>query len=276
MWSTWGIVVKRLDLNPLHTVFFTTLFSLPTTLILAKFRPGSLRQKLSGVRRNYHLLALLAISLLLNNYFYFAAFNKTSIAIAVFSHYTAPLFVVLLAPFIIYEKFEKRLLVPLLISLFGLAFILAPDFHLNLMATDVQGSLYGVASGLAYAFTLIFAKRLTSLLQPLSLIFWQSVFIVLFLLPLYVINPLLSLTTQSWLMLLVVGILHCTFAPLIYLSGLSHIKAQYAAIIGYIEPLSAVFLGLLLIHETPSWSTWLGGGAIILSGLMISKIKETK
>ena len=274
LWSTWGLVVKKLHLNPLHIVFFTTLFSLPPILILTYSRPGSLRQNLSGVRLHYPLLALLALSLLLNNYFYFAAFNRTSIAIAVFSHYTAPLFVALLAPFLISEKFEKRLLVPLFISLFGLAIILAPGLSVNLSAADVEGSFYGVASGLAYAFTLIFAKRLTALLLPLSLVFWQGLFILLFLLPFYTLNPLFTLPTSSWLLLIGVGITHCALAPLIYLSGLSHIKAQHAAIIGYVEPLAAVFLGLLLVHEAPSWSTCLGGAAILFSGFLITNLRK--
>ena len=267
-------MVKILHLNPLHIVFFTTLFSLPPILIITSFKSGSLRQNLSGVRLHYPLLALLAISLLLNNYFYFAAFNQTSIAIAVFTHYTAPLFVAFMAPFMLSEKFEKRLLVPLVIALLGLATILAPDWHFNLSAADVTGALYGVASGLAYAFTLIFAKRLTSRLSPLSLVFWQGLFIILFLSPFFTLNPLFTLPTSSWLWLIGLGITHCALAPLLYLSGLTHIKAQHAAIIGYLEPLSAVFLGLLLAHEAPSWSIWLGGISILFSGALTTGLRK--
>ncbi len=274
MWSTWGVVVKKLHLSPLHIVFFTTLFSLPLILVIALCRPVSLRQTFTGLSKNSHLLALLALSLLLNNYFYFAAFNQTSIAIAVFSHYTAPLFVALLAPLLIAEKFDKRLLAPLFISLFGLAFILAPSWHGNFSVADLKGALCGVASGLAYAFTLIFAKRLTARLATLSLVFWQSVFIVIFLLPFYALNPLFILPASSWFLLIVVGTALCAIAPLIYLSGLSHIKAQYVAVVGYIEPLSAVFMGLFLVHEAPLLSTWLGGTAILFSGFLVTSLRN--
>ncbi len=268
------MVVKKLHLSPLHIVFFTTLFSLPLILVLTCCRPGSVQQNLSGVRYNFLALALLAISLLFNNYFYFAAFKQTSIAIAVFSHYTAPLFVALLAPFLIAEKFEKRLLAPLFISLAGLAFILAPNWNSNLSAIDARGAFYGVISGLAYAFTLIFAKRLTTRLSTLSLVFWQGIFILIFLLPFYTLAPLPAIPVSSWFLLIIVGITHCALAPLIYLSGLTQIKAQYAAIIGYIEPLSAVFLGLVLVYEIPSFSTCLGGAAILFSGFLITTLRE--
>ena len=267
-------MVKVLGLNPLHIVFFTTLFSLPPILIITFCRRGSLRQNLSGVRRHYPLLALLALSLLLNNYFYFAAFNQTSIAIAVFTHYTAPLFVAFLAPFLLLEKFEMRLLLPLFIALLGLATILAPNWQANFSISDATGALYGVASGLAYAFTLVFAKRLTALISPLSLVFWQGLFMLLLLLPFFTLNPLFTLPASSWLWLIGLGLTHCALAPLLYLSGLSHIKAQYAAIIGYLEPLSAVFLGLLLVHEAPSMTTWIGGVSILFSGFLITGLRK--
>ena len=267
-------MVKKLQLNPLHIVFFTTLFSLPPILIISCCKPGALRQNFSSVRLHYPLLTLIAISLLLNNYFYFAAFHHTSIAIAVFTHYTAPLFVALLAPFMLAERFEKRLIFPLAAALFGLAIILAPNFNFNLSATDATGALYGVASGLAYAFTLIFAKRLTSQLKPLALVFGQSFFMILILLPFFAFNPLFSVPALSWFWLIGLGLTHCALAPLLYLSGLCHIKAQYAAIIGYLEPLSAVFLGLLLAHETPSCSTWMGGAAILFSGILITGLRK--
>ncbi|MCD6533536.1 MAG: EamA family transporter [Deltaproteobacteria bacterium] len=219
-------------------------------------------------------MILLAVSLLLNNYFYFAAFHHTSIAITVFSHYTAPLFVAFLAPFFLSEKFEKRLLLPLAIALFGLAIILAPDFNFNLSTMDAKGALYGIASGLAYAFTLIFAKRLTSHLSPLALVFGQSLFMILVLLPFFSFTPLFSLPVTVWVWLICLGLTHCALAPLLYLSGLSHIKAQYAAIIGYLEPLSAVFLGLLLAHEAPSLTTLMGGVSILFSGILITRLRK--
>ncbi len=223
---------------------------------------------------HYPLLALLALSLLLNNYFYFAAFNQTSIAIAVFTHYTAPLFVAFLAPLLLSEKFEIRLLIPLIIALVGLATILAPDWHSNLSVDDATGAFYGVASGLAYAFTLIFAKRLTTKISPLSLVFWQGVFILIIILPFFTLNPLFIISVSSWLLLIGLGISHCSLAPLLYLSGLKHIKAQHAAIIGYLEPLSAVFLGLLLVHEAPSGATLLGGALILFSGALITGLRK--
>ena len=273
-WSTWGVIIKFMQLDALYMVFFTTLFSLPPLFIIAWIKSGPIKENLSGIGLNHKILLALALSLLLNNFFYFAAFERTSIAVSVFTHYTAPLFVALLAPLMLAEKFDRRLFFPLLIATLGLTAILAPNWHSGFNIKDIFGALCGTASGLAYAFTLIFAKRLTSSLKALALVFGQSLFITLCLLPIIFFKSYPSFSVSTWLGLAVVGLTHCTLAPLLYISGLKHIKAQHVAIIGYIEPLAAVLLGLLLAHENPSSTIWFGGGAIIISGTIITRLKK--
>ena len=266
------MAVKILAVNEYYVIFFTTLFSLPAVFLIHFHRPAVIRFSFYSLRRNYLILALLALSLLLNNYFYFAAFNRTSIAIAVFTHYTAPLFVAILAPLLLFESFEKQLLLPLFIALLGLALVLFPNLRLiDPEGGHLAGAFFGLASGLAYAFTLIFAKKLTSNLKTLDLIFWQGVFIVFFLLPFYFSVPAGPAAPQelsAWLILLILGLTHCLLAPFLYLRGLHLIPAQHAAIIGYLEPLAAVALGLFINHESPSPAIWFGGTAILISGAL--------
>ncbi len=254
-------------------VFLTTLFSLPAVFIITIFKSGTTSNNLAGIGKNYKLLSLLALSLLLNNFFYFAAFNRTSIAISVFTHYTAPLFVAVLTPFMLTERFDRRLVFPLLIATSGLAAVLAPEWHSTVGHADLIGAFCGIASGLAYAFTIIFAKRLTMDLNPLALVFGQSLFISLFLLPFVIFTSVAALSLSTWIYLAIIGVTHCTLAPLLYISGLKHIKAQHAAVIGYLEPLAAVVLGLFIAHESPSKFIWLGGVAILLSGAIITRLR---
>ena len=217
---------------------------------------------------------MLAFFLLLNNFFYFAAFNRTSIAVAVFTHYTAPLFVALLAPIFLKERFDTRIIPPLLLALAGLAAILFPDGRLILADTDFYGALCGTASGLFYACTLITAKHLTGRLDSSGLILGQNLFILLFLMPFFIFSSPESIPGSSWLLLLLLGVVLCALAPFFYLSGLKRLKAQHTAVIGYFEPLAAVLLGLLVTGRTPALTVWLGGGAILISGIAITLFKE--
>jgi len=220
------------------------------------------------------VIALLALCLLLNNYFYFAAFNRTSIAVAVFTHYTAPLFVALLAPFFLQERFDTRTIPPLILALAGLATILFPSGQLTLARPDLVGALCGTASGLAYAGTLITAKHLVARLDSVALILGQNLFILLFLAPFEFLSRPVPIPGSAWLLLLLLGVVLCTLAPLFYLSGLKHLKAQHTAVIGYLEPLAAVLLGLLLTGSSPDLTVWLGGGAILIAGISITLLKD--
>ena len=264
-----------MQLDAVLMVFLTTLFALPAVFAITLFKSNPFRENFTEIGVNYKLLSLLALSLLLNNFFFFAAFNRTSIAISVFTHYTAPLFVALLTPFMLAEKFDRKLVFPFLIATFGLASILSPEWHTTVGNVDLIGAFCGIASGLAYAFTIIFAKRLTMKLKPLALVFGQSLFITIFLLPFVLFTNISELTFITWVYLAIIGVTHCTLAPLLYLSGLKHIKAQHAAVIGYLEPLAAVSLGLFLAHESPSRFIWFGGVAILISGAIITRLKKS-
>lgn len=171
------------------------------------------------------------------------------------------------------ERFDRRLVFPILIATFGLATILAPEWRAAVGHVDLIGAFCGIASGLAYAFTIIFAKRLTQDLKPLALVFGQSLFISLLLLPFIIFTSVADISFLTWVYLALIGITHCTLAPLFYISGLKHIKAQHAAIIGYLEPLAAVVLGLFIAHESPSKFIWFGGAAILLSGVIITRLR---
>lgn len=242
--------------------------------LVTALKPGPKALFSLEFRRQLPLLSLLAFFLLANNFFYFAAFNRTSIAISVFTHYTAPLFVAVLAPLLLNEAFELKIIPPLLLALAGLLAILFPGFDLRLIPADLSGALCGLASGLFYALTLITAKHLTGKTSLATIIFGQNILIVLFLLPFFFYNHEIAFPLSSWLLLAVLGVALCGLAPFSYLSGLRRIKAQHVAIIGYLEPLAGVALGLLVARRLPTLSTWLGGTAILVSGALVTILRK--
>ena len=275
LWSTWGIAVKKLHIDSFYTLFFTTLFSLPAVALVAFSRRRPTLSFSPELKRQLPLIALLAFVLLANNFFYFAAFNRTSIAISVFTHYTAPLFVAVLAPLLLHEPFELKIVPPLLLALAGLLAILFPGFNFRMVPGDLSGALCGLASGLFYAFTLITAKHLTGKTSLSAIIMGQNLFIVLFLLPFFFYNHQIDFPMSDWLLLALLGVALCGLAPFSYLSGLRRIKAQHVAIIGYIEPLAAVALGLIVSRRVPSLSVWLGGAAILVSGALVTILRKS-
>lgn len=268
MWSTWGIVIKIMVMPPWQVIFFSSLFSLPVLFLVARFHPSAAQRLIPDLKENFWQIVLLAIFLLLNLYFYFLALRHTSIANAVFSHYTAPIFVAVLAPLILHEKFDRWTGIALPVSLGGLFLMLSPHLQLLLDKQVIGGIAFGITSGLAYALTLIIAKGLTRGLPPLSIAFWQGIFIVVILAPIVAVQPL-SAPPLDWIILIVLGLVHCSLAPLMYVSGLTTVRAQHVAIIGYLEPVSTVILGMVFLRDIPYPVTALGGILIFVAGFLV-------
>lgn len=59
------------------------------------------------------------------------------------------------------------------------------------------------------------------------------------------------------------------FAHLLVIQALRRAPASVVAPFGYIELITATILGFLVFGDLPAWTTWLGAGLIVLSGLVI-------
>jgi drug/metabolite transporter (DMT)-like permease len=64
------------------------------------------------------------------------------------------------------------------------------------------------------------------------------------------------------------GIVHSTIAPILYFKGLQHVTANKAAVLGYIEPVGAIIIGIIFLSEHPPSISLIGGALIIFSGYL--------
>jgi drug/metabolite transporter (DMT)-like permease len=68
---------------------------------------------------------------------------------------------------------------------------------------------------------------------------------------------------------MLLGLLHCSIAPLLYVGALRQVKAQHAAIIGYLEPVGTIIMGILILKEIPPAVVFAGGILIFSAGLLV-------
>jgi len=272
IWSTWGPMIRWMALPPVIVLFYTSLiasFSVPAILA---FR-GEL--SLGGISKVWWIFGLLAISSITNNVTYFYALGNTTVANAVFTHYTAPLFVALLAPFVISERLQKVTIFSLPIALLGMVMIVVANGGLSTGGPDRSGIIAGTVSGVAYAFIILFSRKLSRMLmhhKAVVILLWITTLVLApaaFLTEYHLNLRLLALLT-------ITGLLHSTLAPLLYYSALRKVMAQHAAILGYMEPMSAIPMAYLLLAETPRVADLLGGVLILFSGYLIIQSKSIK
>lgn len=272
IWSTWGPMIRWLALPPVVVLFST---SLVASFIVPAFLAARGELHLGGIGKYWWIFGLLALSSITNNISYFYALGHTTVSNAVFTHYTAPLFVALLAPFIISERLQKITLLSLPIAVFGMTMIVLASGGLKTGGEHTAGIIAGTVSGVAYAFIIIFSRKLSQMLmhhKAVVLLLWIT---TLALAPAVLLMDY-HLDFRQACLLFLTGVFHSTIAPLLYYSALRKVIAQHAAILGYMEPLAAIPMAYLLLSEMPSPFALVGGALILLSGYLVihSRLKN--
>jgi drug/metabolite transporter (DMT)-like permease len=274
LWSSLGVVIRLSGMDVTSLIFYAALISslLSGALVVLL----DLKRHLS-MRTILPLLLLAPVSLI-NTFTFFYAYKHTSIANAVITHYTAPVFVAFLAPLILRERFTFKTLVSALIAMAGLWIMLgfSPQEFIDALIRKDQNSLAiasGLLSGIAYAFVVIIIRAFSPNYHPLIMTFVQNGLITagLFLLLLPPMPFKMNLEGINIYAILIMGIVHSTIAPVLYFHGMKSVTAQRGALIGYLEPVFSIILGVLFLKEIIDLKTVIGGALVLFSGYMTIK-----
>ncbi len=133
LWSTGGLFIKLTTLDAYQVTFFRSLFAGVTVLLLT----GK-----SGLRINFFGLCVSVIYAVLLFLFVWAT-KQTTAANAIFLQYTAPVYILILAPFVIGEKFHIRDLFTVIFCIAGMSLFFVGDLSIG----DYQGNLAALGSG---------------------------------------------------------------------------------------------------------------------------------
>ena len=265
LWGTYGLFVKKLGYSPEVIVFFRFLFGAIFVALLVCFTGGFARLKPSAHTRTLIMAGVInAASWLMFTY----SINYTSVANGVILTYTAPCFVVLLAPFVLKERLEKKSIGALLLSFTGIILIVAYGGQAP-KAGSLAGNVLGVASGLLYAFYILALKRVPPEFMGIISNFYISSVIAIVCFPLAGLS-MPSFTLSGILLLVVLGALVQGVGTTLYMIGLSRVKTQHASILLYFEVVFATVFAFFLLHEqmTPAFLTGIvmvvAGCALIL------------
>jgi drug/metabolite transporter (DMT)-like permease len=260
IWSSLGIIVRFANTQLTYTIFFPALIALITqSTILFSTKE---RKNIPETKKIPYLF-LIGPVFILNSLSFYYAFTHTTIANAVFTHYTAPIFVAMLAPLLLRESIDRLVITAIILSTAGLILM----FHgFSLSGQHMKGIASGVFSGLTYAILIILGRSLSQRFTPLVITVFQNLVVVLILLPFIKEVPL-----NIFGYFLLLGLVHSTAAPLMYIRGLKEIKATKAAILGYIEPVGAMIFAYIAFREIPPVVSFIGGALILYSGYMTIK-----
>jgi drug/metabolite transporter, DME family len=259
LWSTGGLFIKMTTLDAFAINCGRSLLAALTVALLT-YRKGL---KLSP----FTLLTSLIYAGILTSFVY--ATKTTTAANAIFLQYTAPIYILILSPFLLKEKFRVLDLFVVAFCLAGMAmfFLDLPDAQNRLASNMFIGNLVALASGALFGlyFVLLRHRRSLENKNPAISVFYGNLLVVLFMLPLVLHNPPQP-TTNDVLAVFYLGVFQIGLSYLLFTYGIANgVRSFDASIIGFVEPLLNPVWVYLVVKERPSQWAIIGGAVIILT-----------
>jgi len=248
LWSTGGVFIKEIDAGALSITFFRCLFA---ALWVAPFAWGRrFPRPLDAVVSIVLFTGLLGM--------YVGATKETTAANAIFLQYTAPVYVIMLAPLLLHEHLRRSDMMALTICLVGIAVL----FFGNQGETDSTGLWLGVGSGLFYGLFLLWLRRLRYA-DPIAVTFVNCAGVAVLLAP---IPGVWDVDAQDVGLLALMGLVQFALPYVLFTAGLRLISGAEASLIALVEPVLNPVWVAIIVGEEPTTAT-IAGGAIILAGL---------
>lgn len=260
LFSTGGAVVKSCSFGPYQIAFLRSLIAAATILILV---PESRR----GWNRRVFLVACAYASTLT---LYICANKFTTAANTIFLQSTAPLYVLLLSPFLLKERIIRRDLLVLAMLGLGMVLFLVGDQEPSATAPDPGlGNLLATISGLTWALTVMGLRWLAksgSSNAAASAAGLGSIIAALVVMPMAL--PLAAGSVQDWLLVSYLGIFQVGLAYFLFTRAMPRLSAMEASLLLMAEPALNPIWAWLVHSEVPSEMAMIGGGVILIALLL--------
>ncbi|KAB8126279.1 EamA family transporter [Gracilibacillus oryzae] len=235
--TAWEIVAIRLTCSTLILV-----------ILLSLFAPRYLKVNLKHLP---YFFGLGVLGIVIFNWCYFTVMDQASLSIAVVLLYTSPIFVTILSSILFKEKVTKRKVLSLCLILFGcaLAIQLIPIGNTVL---SFQVILLGLLSAFFCALYSIIGKFVSQHYNFLTITVYALMMGSLFIFPTSSVWKKADIIQQGDVLNSIIGVsvISTIFAYLLYTFGLVSIESSKAAILGAMEPIVAVLVGVLIFRDS--------------------------
>lgn len=271
-----GAFVKEINLSSSEIAFLRgiigSLFLIGTSFFV--------KQTISfkAIKENMVLLLLSGVAVGLNWILLFQAYKYTTISNATLSYYFAPIFVIILAPFILKEKLTSWKVGYVITAMIGLFLIVNNrEGGASGSYNHAVGILYGLSAAVFYASVILMNKFIRNL-SGFETTLVQLIVATLVLLPYVFIKNQINfsaMNSTSIKFILILGIVHTGIAYFLYFTSLQELKGQTIAVLSYIDPISAVIIAAIFLGEGMNLVQMLGG-VLILGSTFLSEGLEAK
>jgi drug/metabolite transporter (DMT)-like permease len=196
---------------------------------------------------------------------FFGAIKLSSIAVGNLTTYTAPILLAVVAPIVLPEGRSKVAAAAIVPAAAGLTLIALAGGSAHATASGIAVGLF---SAVSLAAVIILTKQLSGL-HPLTLLFWSYVVIAVVTAPALPFGGRIVPHGREVPWMLVLGLAFTAGSGVLYYLIMRHVTAQAAGALMYLEPVSAAFLGWLVLGQELGWRVLVGGALVLAGGLLV-------
>jgi drug/metabolite transporter (DMT)-like permease len=260
-WGTWPLILRNAPMPPALQsaimMLVVTLVSLPVML--------RDRVRVRATPAQWAAVAWLGLGDALNVVLFFAAYQRTTVAIAVLTHYLTPIFVAVAAPLLLGERARAR--TSGAVAFVGLVLLLEP-WRVGLGRSDVIGAALGSASAVFYASNVLVNKSLVKAFSGSEMMFFHGLVATPLLFALVPAHEYAAVSRHALGVVTFGALGPGALGGLLFVWGLRWIAASRAAVLTLLEPFVAVLLAAAVMGERVGLIS-VAGGALILAGAVL-------
>lgn len=259
------------------TAIFTKLAGLPASFIcmargglgfvflLFLYAVIGVKIDFAAIRKNLVLLLITGTSLAMHWILVYESYAYTRVATSSLCFYTAPIFVILLGPFVLSERMTVKKLVCVLAALFGLSLVSGFWQESGSFVNELPGILLSLSGALLYAIEIFLCKKLKGISSyDVTIVNMLMVFIVSAINVAFRVDvSAIQFSVSSVVILFILGAMNTATAYVLYFKAFRGMQAHSVAMLSYISPVTTVFLSALVLRESLDIYDLLGGVLIL-------------
>ncbi|MDX7985160.1 EamA family transporter [Bacillus velezensis] len=274
IFGTMGLVVRYIDLSSSETALLSSsigcLFLIIVFFMMKKTIPWKL------VKSNAYVLFLSGIALGGNWIFLYQSYDHTTLTNATLGYYFAPVFVMILSPFVLKEQLPVKKIVCIGIAIIGMLLIVGNGISAS-GTEDLLGIFFGLVAAAFYA-ALMLINKFIHHMGRLEITIIQLGITALLLLPYVFFTEgfgIFGVSRSSVPFIIILGIVNTGIGFWLFFSGMQKLKGQSIAMLSYVDPFVAILISAIILQEQMTIVQMLGG-ALLLGSTFVSESKSIK
>jgi drug/metabolite transporter (DMT)-like permease len=195
---------------------------------------------------------------------FFAAIQRSTVALGLLTYASYPLFVALLGWLVLRERPRRLDTLACAAVVVGLVLVV-PDWNFGSHAGIA--TVLGLTSGFTFAILTLLNRQAIVSVPPLPLVAAQTAVAGLLLLPLAA-PQLSSVPVRDWAWLVLLGVVFTGLAHACFTASLQRVRMPVVAVVAALEPVYGIAAAWIFLSETPTYRMLLGGVLIIGASLL--------